>query len=85
MIVKMLLGEQMVILMMMRIGKREKEMDYMRMQKVNKKKKELERERKMIGMDREIKKKYLEWIGKEINGDLGIQFEKKRKVMKDLI
>lgn len=39
---------------------------------MNKKKKELERERKMIGMDREIKKKYLEWIGKEINGDLGI-------------
>lgn len=66
----MLMEMKILILVMMKMKKGDKIDEYIK-KNVEMKKEEMDELREKIGIERKMKVKYIDWIGKEVKGNIG--------------
>lgn len=85
MLIPMLLGASLIIFFMLRLGRGDPALDYLRLSQIPPTDEALAEARQMLGLNRPIIVQYLDWLWRALHLDFGLSYVTRRPVMEEFL
>ncbi|MDO5653816.1 MAG: nickel ABC transporter permease subunit NikB [Brachymonas sp.] len=85
MLIPMLLGASLIIFFMLRLGRGDPALDYLRLSQIPPTDEAIAEARNMLGLNRPIIVQYLDWLWRALHLDFGLSYVTRRPVMEEFL